>query len=110
MAISKEDAALISQEFPDFDIASLPDDIPDWLTCNAWHNDTCPLWYDAAGLEGEGEGIFLAIDYPDPERREFPEASRFSVNVISNCSIPAVVTDDWSDVLEVLERFKPAEE
>ncbi len=66
--------ALIAREFPDFDCATLPADIPEFMIAQPWHNEACPSW------RTEGDQLELWIDFADPAQREFPEAEgRFLV-------------------------------
>ena len=88
----------IATEFPDYDLSTLPV-IPEGFVDCSWRNDTCPTWHH------EAMGLSLCIDYADPLDREWlDETARFSLTVENACGEAAVllVTDDWSEVLEVI--------
>jgi hypothetical protein len=102
------DYSNIAVEFPDFPLDTIPADIPEWLECQPWHNDACPIWYER-GFDDPEEGIKLCIDWPDPDRRELP-APRFGVwkataegECLSNFG-----SDSWAETLAELERLRTA--
>lgn len=100
------DYTKIQREFPDYPVTSIPDGIPNWLEPIPWHNDTCPIWGDERYLEGGENGIALAIDYPDPGRREIPEAPRFSAFSVKDGEQAGDTfsSDDWEATLAELRR------
>lgn len=93
------------EAFPDFgelDVV-LP---PGFVDCS-FRNDSCPAFVD------EERGLFLFVDYADPDRREVPDLSRFSlvegtrhpIHGLQRTAqdVDVVSTDDWDEVLAVLE-------
>lgn len=98
------DRNLIRREFPDFPIETIPAGIPDWMECNAWHNDTCPIWADANGMT-IGEGLFLSVDWPNPADREYSEGKRFCVWRYADDE-EMIITDDFSEALRQLNQWK----
>jgi hypothetical protein len=61
----------LQHEFPDFPIAPMPELGP--LVCEAWHNDTCPVWRHRTDTR-----IFeLWVDHEDPDMRELPRSERY---------------------------------
>lgn len=108
--LKTEDASMVADEFPRYPIHALPGDIPDWLTCCAWHNDSCPIWGDASYVAGDG-GIALAIDYPRADDRECEDSKRFGVwrtNAMSEQIGDSFESDDWEAAKAELERLRNA--
>lgn len=104
--LKTEDASMVADEFPRYPIHALPGDIPDWLICCAWNNDTCPIWCDARRAEG-WEGLSLAIDYPRADDREIDGAQHFSVWWTAENGEQigdAFSSDDWEAVKVELAR------
>lgn len=100
------DAAMVQREFPDFDLETLPT-LPDGFTCAAWHNDSCPAWYEGDPAVYEAGKLMIAVDYADPNLREFPEGDRFSlhmVRVADTSPEPLLSSDEWTDI-EIAVRF-----
>jgi hypothetical protein len=83
-------------EFPDFD-----DEPPAaWLAEHSfedvsWHNDVCPSWLC--------DVFTLYVDYADPEKRDHPEAARFSLHDEERT---VLTTDEWLDVRAFVEDGK----
>lgn len=69
----------ITTEFPTFPLSSLPP-LPTAWEDTSWHNDACPCFTVR-------EGVYVYVDFPTKEDREFPESERFTV------------TDDMGEVL-----------
>lgn len=100
------DLSIIRREFPRYPVDSVPEDVPDWLECRAWHNDVCPIWGEV-GRDDPHVGIFLAINYPDPADREEGDGPRFSVWVMDAAGREThqYNTDDWPEALAELRRL-----
>ena len=97
-------AELLAREFPDFDLATLPA-IPDGFLCCAWHNDSCPVWYDADPDALKAGTRMLTIDFADPDMREWPECPRFTLHRVAvddTSPEPVFSTDVWDDMLKAL--------
>lgn len=104
--VTPEDAALLEREFPDFDRSTLPR-LPEGFTCAAWHNDSCPLWYEGDPAVQDPGKLMLAVDFADPDLREFPDSERFSLHMFrKEGGGPRLVisSDDW-EVVENTVRF-----
>ncbi len=86
---------LITREFPDFDLATLPAIPAHWLG-SSWRNDTCPSFQI-------GDLYQIFIDYPNPAEREWAESCRYTLHSIDDGGGQHVVvhTDNWNDVLYV---------
>ena len=99
------------EEFPDFgemDVA-----IPPGFADRSYRNETCPCFID------DDAGLFLFIDYADPQAREFPETPRFHLVEGTrhpvyglqrdDANVEVALTDDWSEILAALEaRSNPS--
>ena len=73
-------------EFPDF---VLDVDLPPGAVDTSWRNDSCPRF------EYQTAGVFLFVDYANPEDREFPDAPRFSVHDARSDHVEVLLdTDD----------------
>ncbi len=91
-----------AQEFPDFDLASLPE-IPESWKDASWHNETCP------GFNPFGT-VYVFVDYPNAADREFPECEeRFSVIDHAGGVVSHYHGNDWDAVLEMVESLQPEE-
>lgn len=104
--LPQEESALLKREFPDFDRATLPR-LPKGFTCAAWHNDSCPTWYEDDPAELEPGKLMIAVDFPDPELREFPDSDRFTLHMVRKKDEgpePVISSDDW-EVVENAVRF-----
>lgn len=101
--------ATLRQEFPDYDVATLPP-IPEGFDDTSWHNNSAPSF--------ESSELRLAVwtDYADAEQSEWPEMrragdlKRFSVNRTDADGAyisdePELSSDEWADV----EAFITAE-
>ena len=100
--MTNEDTARLVREFPDFDLATLPE-IPEGFHCHAWHNDTCPVWYDVADGKDCGRvGIMmLAVDFSDHSLREFPAGPRFTLHMVQaddTSPEPILSSDEWTTI------------
>lgn len=88
-------------EFPDFDLdVAIPASFEDV----SWHNDAAPCWISAA------RRLALWVDYADPDKREFPEVSRFVLTKVDadgqHADGVVLETDDYSEVLRHLGNDK----
>lgn len=100
-----EHAALVArshsdflQEFPYFTTADIPAP-PEDFADESWHNDTCPRFYSVA------RNLTLIVAHPVPSEREFPEGSRFILQMgdLNHDEGPILAaTDDWSAILRAL--------
>ncbi len=99
-ALLTADQALIAREFRDFDLSTLPRDIPSHYRCDAWRNDACPMWVTADGA------FALAIDYASPLDREFPADPRYSLHADDGVLFS---TNDWSALLAAEGRLVQCE-
>ena len=88
----------ISSEFPNYDTATLPTDIPDWLTSDPWRNDCCPVW--------RGRGLELWVDWPNPaDRLKTRLASwRYIIESIATAE-NLYAGDNWAHALEMLQAW-----
>jgi hypothetical protein len=98
----------LAHEFPDFDPATMPE-IPAGFAAAHWHHETCPHW-----IHGEDDvpHMELFIDYPDPERREFPDEARYSLHWLTaplkNLDSWLIEnTDDWAKILDAIRDIEP---
>lgn len=101
---------MIASEFPDYPLDTIPQDIPAWLTCHAWHNDVAPIWGDAGYAMNE-PGIMLVIDFPRPEDRELGGGERFRVYRVNEDPDSIDMdddfeSDDWAATLAHLEKMR----
>lgn len=116
--MTQDDKNLITREFPEYPLDTIPQDIPGWLECGAWHNDSCPVWGDESYLSGNG-GIALAIDYADHAMRDYggeapeipsPRFSCWRTEWTSGRGTEQVgdtfSSDDWAAVLARLEELR----
>jgi hypothetical protein len=87
------------QEFPDFPAEDMPE-IPAGFEDVSWHNDSCPSFLD------ETRGMILFVDFAEAEKKEFPETSRFNVNIWDggNTGTSLIESDDWAAVLAFIEQ------
>lgn len=85
-------------EFPDYPADGMPVLPAGFVDCS-WHNDTCPSFFN------ETLGLYVFIDYPDREMREFPECPRFSLSEGREDGIDAslLVTDSWDEILAFID-------
>jgi hypothetical protein len=90
-------APLFTREFPDFPAADMPA-IPAGFEDVSWHNDSCPSFMN------EAAGLILFVDFADTAKREYPETTRFNVNVWEdgNTGIEVVASDEWQVVLDAI--------
>ena len=91
----------IEDEFPDYDIATLPA-IPDHWVEDSWHNDACPSFTAADGK------LKIYVDYDSPELREFPEiAFRYSISSYNDDGdiLQHLETNDWLAVVSFVETW-----
>jgi len=98
---------ILHREFPDFDMATLPS-IPETFTCYAWHQDSCPVWYDGNPAEPKAGLLMLAIDFDDPELREYPESERFTLHLSlrdGQYPSPLMFTNKWEDIKAALKAI-----
>jgi hypothetical protein len=103
---------LLRREFPEFDVATLPA-IPDGFECCAWHNDTCPVWFETslAPMDSTDAAtrMMIAIDYADASIREYPESPRFGLHMQDgdDCS-PEIVcqSNDWSKIVAAVHFIR----
>jgi hypothetical protein len=79
---------MITHEFPDYDVSTLPAIPDEWLD-TSWHNDTCPSWQVGP--------YRVSIDYADPSEREFDNTERFLVSLEQDCLL---ATNNWQEVLD----------
>ena len=91
-------------EFPDYPVAAFPV-MPDGFEDSSWRNDACP------SITNEAARLHVFVDYPDENDREAPGMKRFAVNEldVDGCLInadPILSTDDWADVLLLIESRK----
>ena len=77
---------MISEAFPDFNLATLPPIPSDWRDVS-WQHDACPSWLV--------NGLHVFIDHADPAKREF-NLTRF--HVLSDGD-DLLATDAWPEVL-----------
>lgn len=86
---------LITREFPDFNVATLPPIPAHWLE-SSWRNDTCPSFM-------VGELYVVFIDYPNRADREWAESCRYTLHSIDAGGGHDVLvhSDNWDDVLYV---------
>lgn len=92
----------ISDEFPDFDLSTLPAIPADWEE-DSWHNDACPSFTAHDGK------LKIYVDYDTPELREFPElAFRYSVSSYNDAGdiLTHLETNDWPAVLAFVESWQ----
>jgi len=80
--------------------ADLPDTIPEGLTDQSWHNDTCP---SVGASYGDSIRVAAWIDLEDPARRDFPEGARYSVTFEHGAAgldfMTVMQSESWLDVL-----------
>ena len=91
------DLSRLRIEFPDFDFDTLPE-LPEGFEDNSWHNDVCPCF-----IKGR---FCLWIAEGDKAKREYPEAPRYSLELLDEdgqhddkAEAWLLTTDDWSEVL-----------
>jgi hypothetical protein len=92
--------ARLRQQFPDYDLATLPE-IPEHWQDESWHDELCPGFR----VKTLPDGFYLRanIDFADPEKREFQHSYRFRcgwLNVETNTYPEEFIeTDDWNEFL-----------
>lgn len=94
------------EAFPDF--GELDVVLPPGFVDGSFRQDSCPTFIN------EEAGLFLFVDYANPDDREVPDLQRFSlvqgtphpVHGLQrdNQNIDLISTDDWAEVIETLER------
>jgi hypothetical protein len=82
------------------------------LVDHSWHNDVCPSFVTRAVDQsdawlGDGRGVRLWIDHPDPERRELPHADRYFVTAGDGSDQGLYSGDDLDEALRVLRATPP---
>jgi hypothetical protein len=90
-------------QFPDFDLATIPADLPEDFADRSWRNEPCP------SLFSEARQMVLYIDYPDAADRDQPEASRYSLNRADHTgAVVSLIVDseDWSAIVGALATAK----
>ena len=96
-------------EFQDFDPATMPP-IPEGWQDISWHNDACPSFLVDTGVTG---GLTVFVDYADDVDREIREGTRFcvlaSIGMDGENDITILETDEWSDVLRLVEAVNSDE-
>lgn len=91
----------LAQEFPDYDLATLPAIPDDWQDIS-WHNDTCPSFEVLPEWH-------VFIDYADTALREFPDSpTRFSLQAVRADGefFTLLDTNDWQFVLDRIDLQK----
>jgi len=87
------------EQFPSFDPTTLPAIPAEWRD-QSWRNDMCPCW--AVEFDDPGQtGLYVWVDFADPDQRDFPDAPRFCVT--DACWEEGFQSDDWAEVLKVVE-------
>lgn len=83
--------------------ADLPETIPEGLTDQSWHNDTCP---NVGAVYGDHIRVAAWIEPEDRAKREFPEAPRYAVTLeyqtqnVGGFRYDTVLeSESWADVL-----------
>lgn len=92
----------IQDEFPDFDLATLPD-IPAGWEEDSWHNDACPSFTAHDGK------LKIYVDYADPMQSEFPErAFRYSIASYNEAGdiLQHLESNDWPAVVAFAESWQ----
>lgn len=84
----------ISTEFPTFPLSSLPS-LPSTWEDVSWHNDACPSWH-------VGNEVYVYIDFPNVEDREFPTSERYTVINMTSDEV-LIHTSDWEAVLNAVK-------
>lgn len=98
--------ASYKEAFPDF--GEMDVEIPAGFVDASYRNDSCPAFLN------EEAGLFLFVDYANPDDREHPDLSRFSLVQGTphatyglqrdENNVDLISTDDWSEVLATLDR------
>lgn len=97
----------IAVEFPEFDVSTLPGEIPGGFVASHWHNEACPSWsHPYLGLQ-------IWIDYADTSMRDFPDGRRFTLEYMpGDCDdkrrMVLAWSDDWAVVLATLQDLDAA--
>ena len=102
--MANQNLGRLADEFPDFDLATLPDIPADWVD-DSWHNDACPSF--TAGPDG---ALKIYVDYDSLELREHPDLTfRFSVSSYNEAGdmLTHLETNDWASVLAFVESWTP---
>lgn len=91
----------IAVEFRDFDVSTMPGEIPAGFEASHWHNEACPSW------SHPDLGLQVWIDYADVTMREFPDGRRFTLeympgDVDDSRRMVLAWSDDWAVVLATL--------
>ena len=84
------DAYLVQGEFPDFPEEDIPPDIPAFMQCTAWHNDTAPTWGNV------DNSLLLSVDYSDKSLSEFPDHGACLHVWIDGDLPPLYEGNDWA--------------
>ena len=94
-------------EFPDMPVVDMPQLGQEW-TDESWHNDVSPSF--STKLE-TGNSIVLWVNYAEPDKREVPGSSRYTVQLRAedNDIIAELLeTDSLKEVFACVERFRRA--
>jgi hypothetical protein len=92
---------LYQKAFPDF---VLDVELPEGFEDTSWRNDACP------SFTHEASKTKIWIDYADTALREFPDSSRFSVEIYEPDTILSeddrwlLWSDDWSEVVALVQK------
>lgn len=93
-------------EFRDYPADEFPE-IPENFEDTSWHNDICP------SIASDKLEMLIWIDYPEMKDREFSEGKRFTgvrqVDGIETGSETLVESDDWNDVLKIIDERRKAQ-
>jgi hypothetical protein len=90
---------LMPREFPHFPLDTLPE-FPEGFECGAWHNDTCPVFYEGTSdAEPDGAALMIAVDYAEVQLREFPDTPRYGLHIREGGDWqPCISSDDWAEI------------
>ena len=92
------------KEFPDYPRDFMPT-IPEWFEDRSWHNDAMPSFVSLATR------IELWVDFPNEADRENQGGRRFHLVRLnsddSSGDVAFLATDDWSRVIDVVNRGTP---
>lgn len=100
----------LPNEFPDFDVNTLPPIPADWRD-TSWHNDVSPS-FDAMGSDdpADQDRLHVWVDYANPQDREFPECARYGAYLrnAKDETIYSVEDNDWQVILAGVEMMRRA--